>query len=373
MDLYLVEADGPAKNITGGFTDQVSGAVWSPDSTAVYFRAVDNKTYNETIYRYTTTDQKLEIIVRGEESFGRLQATSVGLLASIEAATRPSDLWLLGSGGQRTRITNLNPQLARFSFSKQELFYFDNADGERLGALLYKPAGIGPADRVPVITWVYEKLTQNRHRFNARDQMFISHGYAMLMPNVKVKVGQTADSFAKCVIPAVNAVRQMGFTNGKFGLWGHSFGGYATSTLITRTSIFAAAVSGATPPELFRNWASGRDRDSRNIETGQARMGGSPFEYPERYLSQSAFFHLDKVTTPVLILHGEKDLTILFGEGEMMFYALRQLGKTAELVSYAHGDHSLSRHSRADALDVNRRILEWFTRYLEPAGGARTQ
>ena len=71
----------------------------------------------------------------------------------------------------------------------------------------------------------------------------------------------------------------------------------------------------------------------------------------------------------MLILHGEKDLTILFGEGEMMFYALRQLGKTAELVSYANGDHSLSRHSRADALDVNSRILEWFARYLQPAAG----
>jgi dipeptidyl aminopeptidase/acylaminoacyl peptidase len=373
MDLYLVEADGAARNITAAFTDQVSAVTWSPDSTALFFRAVDNTSYDETIYRYTVADQKLDAIARGEESFGRLQATSAGLVVSIEAATRPGDLWLLGSGGQRTRITNLNPQLARFSFSKPELFYFDNADGERLGALLYKPAGIGPSDRVPVITWVYEKLTQNRHRFNARDQMFISHGYAMLMPNVKVKVGRTADSFEKCVVPAVNAVRQMGFTNGKFGIWGHSFGGYATSNLITRTGIFAAAVSGATPPELFRNWASGRDRDSRNIETGQARMGGSPYEYPERYFSQSAFFHLDKVTTPVLILHGEKDLTILFGEGEMMFYALRRLGKTAELVSYAHGDHSLSRHSRADAIDVNRRILEWFERYLQPASGARTQ
>ena len=60
----------------------------------------------------------------------------------------------------------------------------------------------------------------------------------------------------------------------------------------------------------------------------------------------------------MLILHGEKDHTILFGEGEMMFYALRQLGKTAEFVAYANGDHSLSRHSRADALDVNRRILD---------------
>jgi dipeptidyl aminopeptidase/acylaminoacyl peptidase len=94
-------------------------------------------------------------------------------------------------------------------------------------------------------------------------------------------------------------------------------------------------------------------------------MGGSPFEVPERYLSQSAFFQLGKVRTPVLILHGVKDLTILFGEGEMMFYALRQLGKEATFVAYAEGDHSLSRHSRADTLDVNGRILDWFDEHLK--------
>ena len=373
MDVYLVQADGTSKNLTAGFTDQIANPAWSPDGRTLYFRAINNKTYDETVYRYTVASEALEPVARGQESFSRLQPMAAGVLASVEAATRPGDLWVLGPGEQRTRITTLNPQLARFSFSKPEIFYFDNADGERLGALLYKPAGMAAGDKVPVITWVYEKMTAAVHRFNARDQMFISHGYAMLMPNVKVKVGQTADSFEKCVVPAVNAVRQMGFTNGKIGLWGHSFGAYATSNLITRTSIFSAAVSGATPPELFRNWASGRDRDSRNIETGQARMGGTPFEFPERYLSQSAFFHLDKVTTPVLILHGEKDLTILFGEGEMMFYALRQLGKTAEFVSYANGDHSLSRHSRADAIDVNTRLLDWFARYLQPAAGTRTQ
>ena len=97
-------------------------------------------------------------------------------------------------------------------------------------------------------------------------------------------------------------------------------------------------------------------------------MGGSPFEVMERYFSQSAFFHLDKVETPVLIMHGVKDYTILFGEGEMMFYALRRLGKEATFVIYNEGDHSLSRHSRADTLDVNRRMLDWFEKYLKPAG-----
>jgi dipeptidyl aminopeptidase/acylaminoacyl peptidase len=373
MDLYLVSADGTSRNVTGGVDDQISDPVWSPDGSAVYFRAIDNNSYDETIYKYTPADQKLQRVAHGQESYGRLTATSGGVVVPIEDATHPDDLWQVdGGGARRTRISDLNPQLARFAFSAPEMFRYHNADGERLGALLYKPAGLRPADKLPVITWVYEKMTPAIHRFNARDQMFISHGYAMLMPNVKILVGRTADSYEKCVIPAVNAVREMGFTTGRFGLWGHSFGAYATSNLITRTNIFAAAVSGATPPELFRNWASGRDRDSRNIETGQARMGGSPFEYPERYLSQSAFFHLDKVTTPVLILHGEKDLTILFGEGEMMFYALRQLGKTAEFVAYANGDHSLSRHSRADALDVNRRILEWFDRYLKAADPPKT-
>ena len=179
-------------------------------------------------------------------------------------------------------------------------------------------------------------------------------------------MGEAATSFVEGVVPAVNTVRAMGFTNGKFAMWGGSFGGFATSYVITQTDIFACAVSRATPPEIFRNWASGRDRDSNNIERGQARMGATPFEAPHRYLSQSAFFQLDKVNTPVLIMHGVEDYTILFAEGEMMFYALRRLGKEAELVIYTHGDHSLSRHSRSDTLDVNRRMLDWFEKYLKP-------
>ena len=94
-------------------------------------------------------------------------------------------------------------------------------------------------------------------------------------------------------------------------------------------------------------------------------MAGNPYEERERYIAQSAFFHLDKVNTPVMIMHGIKDYTILYGEGEMMFYALRQLGKEATLVLYTYGDHSLIRGSRSDALDVYNRMLEWFNKYLK--------
>ena len=368
MDLYLeATEDGATRNLTGGFEDHVLDPVWSPEGDSLYFRSVDHESYEETLYRYLVAGEgRLEVLTSGPESYGNLSASASRVTFTRESATRPEELYQIDlETGERSRLTDLNPQLDVFAFSTPEMFAFENADGESLGALLFKPTVATSDEGVPVITFVYEKLTPSVHRFQPRHQIFITHGYAVLMPNVKVIVGETATSFLKSVVPAVAAVRAMGFTNDKFCLWGGSFGAYATSYVITQTNIFECAVSRATPPELFRNWASGRDRDSNNIERGQARMGGSPFKVQDRYLSQSAFFHLDKVETPVLLTHGIKDKTILVGEGEMMFYALRRLGKEAELVLYAEGDHSLYRHSRADAIDVHERMLAWFERYLK--------
>jgi dipeptidyl aminopeptidase/acylaminoacyl peptidase len=382
MDLYLGSASSEEEtNLTAGFPDQVSDPVWSPDGRRLFFKTTNNETYDEAIRAYLVDERRLTSVAGGAESYDDLTASDSQLLFTAESAESPPDLYRVDLGSrQRSRLTDLNPQLRSFRFSRPEMFSFWNADGDELEALLYRPVGqlrdtstATTNPNVPVITWIYEKLTPGIHRFNARQQVFLNHGYALLLPNVKVRVGETGTSFVKAVVPAVNKLRDMGFENSRFALWGHSFGAYATSYVITQTDVFACAVSGATPPELFRNWASGRDRDSRNIERGQARMGGSPFEFPERYLSQSAFFQLDKVHTPVLILHGEKDLTILFGEGEMMFYALRQLGKEATFVAYRDGDHSLSRHSRADTLDVNRRIFDWFEAHLKSGSQKEAQ
>ena len=362
-DVYVVDgASGAAVNASARFEDGVSSPMWSPDGDSLVFRAINNQTYAETIYRYTINSGALDAVIAGEESYDNVYAGDDHVVLTIQSATTPPDLWRIDARGTRHRLTDLNPQLRGFEFSKPSLFHFENAHGERMGALLYLPTE--STATAGLITHIYEKLTPEVHRFNLRQQMFVSHGYAVLMPNVKIRVGQPGTSYVDNVVPAVEMVHQSGLTNGKACLWGGSFGAYGVAFVITQTDIFDCAVSRATPPEMFRSWASGRDRDSNNIEFGQARMGGSPFEIQERYIEQSPFFHLDNVTTPVLITHGVNDSTILFGEGEMMFYALRRLGKTAEFVIYNEGDHSLSRHSRADTIDVNRRMLDWFARYL---------
>lgn len=365
-DLYIVSTDGDVSNLTGDIPDQIRSPVWSDDGASLFFVGTDNLRYDETLYRYDVATGLRSVLAQGRESYGAVTPVRGGVLVSIQSATAPADLWRLDASGDRhrDRVTDLNPQLADFAFSEPDLFHFESQNRDRLGALLYRATGPGSGSGEPVITYVYEKLTPGIHRFQPRHQIFATHGYAVLMPNVMIRVGEPGTSYVSSVVPAVEAVHAMGFTNGRTCMWGGSFGAYATSFVITQTNIFDCAVSRATPPELFRNWASGRDRDSNNIERGQARMGGSPFEVQDKYLSQSAFFHLDQVETPVLITHGMKDYTILFEEGAMMFYALRRLGKEATFVAYRDGDHSLYRHSRADALDVHERMLDWFGKYL---------
>ena len=347
--------------------DEISDLTWSSDGQALFYRAVDLSSLEETIYRWSAGELKAHRAFSANEFLSGLSPSADGRLLAFTAmsATAPADGYLLDLGEERRRpVTRLNPQLNAFRFVAPEVFDYYSADGESLRALLFKPVGAGPTHPVPVVTYVYEKLSPLRNRFDAEAQMHVSHGYAYLMPDVSVHVGHTGESFVKSVVPAVNAARAQGFTNGRFGIHGGSFGGYAGLFLISHVDIFSAAVLRAPPSDFFSTWGDGRDRDIWTIETGQARTGGNPWEMPQVFFDNSPFFSADRVHTPVLIQHGEKDYTVPLEQGVMMFSALRALKRPAEMALYREGDHSIVRGSRSDFLEVYRRTLNWWDRYL---------
>jgi dipeptidyl aminopeptidase/acylaminoacyl peptidase len=359
-DVLVVDlSSGKSKTLTTR-TEEVGDLTWGGSN--LFYRTIDPVTYRETVHRWVAGEEKPSEIFSGDEALARFSAATDGRRLSFTSmtATRPADAYVFDSG-KRTSITKLNPQLEKFEFVAPKMFDFYSEDGDKLQALLFRPSG----EHVPVVTYTYEKLSSQKNRFNPEAQMHVTHGYAYLEPDILVKPGFTGESFVKATVPAVNAVRAMGFTNGKFGINGGSFGGYSGLYLISHVDTFAAAVLRAPPSDFFSTWADGRDRDIWTIDNGQARAVGSPWTSQKSYINNSPFFSADRVHTPVLIMHGEKDYTVPTQQGEMMFYALRYLGRTAELVLYRDGDHSITRGSRDDYLDYYQRTLDWWGKYLQ--------
>ncbi len=369
FDLTVLDLDsGKAEVVTpADHRDEISGLFWSADGETLFYRAKSRLTFAESLYRWRRSTVAPVLLVAADEVMGDLSASSDGTRLAFTAmsATRPEDAFLVSvETNRRRRLTDLNPQIASFGLTAPEIVAYQTAEGDPRRALLYKPKGASAADPVPLVTYTYEMLTPFKNRFYPKAQMHVSRGYAFLMPDVVIKFGLTGQAFVDSVAPAVAAARAQGFTNGKVGIYGGSFGGYSGMFLISQLSLFDAAVVRAPPVEFFTSWATGKDRDALLLEYIVARNDGTPYDVPERYRINSPFFFADRINTPVLILHGTHDQQVPLQQGKMMFQALRRLGKTAELVIYQDADHSVVRGSRRNYLDFYRRTFEWWARYL---------
>lgn len=145
---------------------------------------------------------------------------------------------------------------------------------------------------------------------------------------------------------------------------GQSYGAYCVFGLITMTNRFQAAVASAGFGNLFSVytdfWADGAAPAVEALESGWGLMGANPWEERDRYITNSPFFYLDKVETPVLLTTGEHDFCRRWTEE--MFVGLRRLGKEAELVCYEGEGHAPQRP--ANATDFYQRRLTWLQKYV---------
>src|SRR5258706_351795 len=100
-------------------------------------------------------------------------------------------------------------------------------------------------------------------------------------------------------------------------------------------------------------------------EKTQSRIGGSIWEYPMRFLENSPIFHMDRVQTPVLILHDDGDDAVPWYQGIELFLSLRRLGKEAYLFNYNGEAHGLRK--RPNQKDYTVRMQQFFDHLLKDA------
>ena len=276
------------------------------------------------------------------------------------------------------QISDANPQQKEFKWGTVELVNWTSLDGRKLQGTLHKPENFDPNKKYPLIVNFYEKSSQElfsyhmpeAHRSTIDYHYYTSNGYLVFNPDVYYKTGYPGEDAFNCVMPGITALVDRGIVEeNHIAAQGHSWGGYQVAYLATRTNMFAAIESGAPVVNMLSayggiRWGSGMNR-SFQYEHTQSRIGKSIWESPLRYIENSPIFTMDKVQTPILIMHNDDDGAVPWYQGIEYFTALRRMGKQAWLLCYNEADHwpLLVR----DKYDFQIRLAQFFDHYLKGA------
>ena len=278
----------------------------------------------------------------------------------------------------QNKISNANPQQSEYNWGTNERVTWTSLDGLELEGMLVKPENFDPNKKYPMIVNFYEKSADRLHghrapapgRSTTNYSFYASRGYLIFNPDIHYRIGYPGESAYNCVIPGVTKLIEQGFVDKEnIGVQGHSWGGYQIAYLVTKTDIFKAAESGAPVPNMISayggiRWWTGLSRQFQYEHT-QSRIGGTPWEYPTRYVENSPIFNMDKINTPLLIMHNDADGHVPWYQGIEFFVSLRRLGKPSWFLNYNGEPHwPLKRQNR---VDFNIRMAQFFDHYLKGA------
>jgi dipeptidyl aminopeptidase/acylaminoacyl peptidase len=346
----------------------------------LYLRAVSEETRATGIYRDGFNGGTPQRLLWGDRSY-RVAARAADADVVLVTASRFDeypDLHVTDSTFKGlARVSNGRAQLQAFTWGTSELVSFRNSDGVPLKAALYKPENFDPMKKYPMLVYIYEGLSQNVHNFvnpapshNINFAYYVSNGYLILTPDIVYTEGQPGQSALKCVLPAIDKVVDLGIVDeARIGIQGHSWGGYQIAYMVTQTNRFRAVEAGAPVGNMTSaysgiRWGSGLPRQFQYEQT-QSRIGRSLYDAPHKYLENSPIFHINRVQTPMLLLHNDNDDAVPWYQGIELYLALRRTGKEAYLFSYNGEFHGLRR--RHNQKDFARRMQQFFDHFLKDA------
>lgn len=274
------------------------------------------------------------------------------------------------------QLTHGIKQQEGFTWGTAELVSWLSLDGRPLEGVVYKPANFDPSKKYPMIVSFYERNSETLHNYRMPEphrstidyHLYNSNEYIVFNPDIRYVDGHPGESCYNCLMPGVAMMIAKGYINEKaIGAQGHSWGGYQVAYLATRTNLFAAIESGAPVVNMFSayggiRWGSGMAR-SFQYEHTQSRLGATPWSGPLRYLENSPLFTMDKVQTPILIMHNDSDGHVPWYQGIEYFVAMKRLGKPCWLLNYTGEPHWPTK--MANKVDFQHRMFQFFNHYLK--------
>ncbi|MCQ2147328.1 MAG: prolyl oligopeptidase family serine peptidase [Bacteroidales bacterium] len=287
------------------------------------------------------------------------------------------DLYLADATFKKvSKITKEIEQQKDFVWGTAELISWTTYTGKKVQGVVYKPANFDPNKKYPMVLNFYERNSETLHNYRLPEphrstpdyHFYNSNGYIVFNPDIIYTDGHPGESCYDCVMSGIDEVLKGGYVDEKrIGAAGHSWGGYQTAYLSTRTDRFAALESGAPVVNMFSayggiRWGSGMAR-AFQYEHGQSRIGKSIWEAPELYTENSPLWNMEKVTTPLLIMHNDTDGHVPWYQGIEFTVALKRLGKTYWMLNYTGEPHWPTK--MANKVDFQTRMMQFFNHYLK--------
>lgn len=377
--IFILNPEKPAPRLlSGGFEGSIRGLFWTPDSRFIYFNGQQGT--NTNLWKVDSASGEFEKITDLE---GSLYAYSFSSDRKRFAYTfsdydTPQDIYSSGTANFKpVRLTEANPWVEKeILLATMKLVQWQSADDFEIEGLLHLPAGYKKGTRLPLLLHIHGGPAGCfTNSFRASYHIWAGLGYISLSPNVRGSSGYTdklregntvqkGDGIGKGdymdLINGVDYVIKEGYVDqDKMGLRGWSYGGILGGWTITQTDRFKAASIGAGVYDWSSEYGMGFNHDVRLWH-----IGGTPWDNPEGYRRQSAYTHVENVTTPTLLIHGMNDTTDTEGQSMLFFTALKDIGKAPcrylRVPRERHGFREPRHQRQRDIVEI-----EWMQKYVQ--------
>jgi dipeptidyl aminopeptidase/acylaminoacyl peptidase len=290
---------------------------------------------------------------------------------------KPAEVYLAESPDKLSEarpITTLNQFLAEKDLPQGKPYRWKADDGTQVEGMLIYPPGKFEQKNLPMLTFIHGgPADADGNHFEADwyqwSALAATQGWLVFEPNYRGSTGY-GDKFLMQIVPqivsrpgkdileGIDALIKDGTADaGHLTVGGYSYGGYMTNWLITQTTRFKAAVTGAGAVEHLANWGN----DDTTFDDAYF-LGGRPWEAAQRYHDEAAIFQIDKVQTPTHMVAGADDIRVAVLEDYLLEHALYSLGIPNALLVFPGEGHGLGKNPWHGKIKV-REELKWLQKY----------
>ena len=332
---------------------------------------------DQHVYRIDGDKATVVANAPGNSNFLDAAHHSSELLFTHSTITDPTQVYVADSTSlvnDAKAVTAFNPVFRERAQVAWKPYRWKSKDGTEVEGVLIYPPGKLDEKHLPMLTLIHGgPADADGDRFEADwydwATLAATNGWLVFRPNYRGSSGY-GDEFMQGLRPHLVSAPGLDILSGVDALvhdgiadpdhltiGGYSYGGYMTNWLITQTTRFKAAVTGAGAVEHAANWGN----DDLTWDDAWY-LSGTPWEKPELYQSEAALFQLNKVTTPTHIVGGNADNRVSYLEQVLLERALQRLNVPHELLVFPGENHPLDKNPWHGYIKV-REELKWLARY----------